>query len=246
MPLNKKDYFYNATTRKVVAIFGSLFNSIYIHRQIGEDKSSSERVPLMFAPRNKLLERIESSEKIDKERVAVRLPRMSFDMTSLSFDENGRLNRINRIPLNNTGTTIWNSVPYIMGMTLNVVSNSLEDVLQIVEQIIPMFSPEYSLSVNDIEAPGKSSDLSIKLVSISPSDEYEGEVASRRVVLWTLDFEVKVRFAGAPIEVKRIESVDVNFIDLNNLEFMSNLHVDSNGAVTITNDYEQQITNDSP
>jgi hypothetical protein len=245
MPLNKKDYFYNATTRKVVAVFGSIFNSIYIHRQIGEDRSSSERVPLMFAPRNKLLERVESSENISKERIAIRLPRMSFEMTSLSFDENARLNRINKIPLTSE-TTIWNSVPYIMGMTLNVVSNSLEDVLQIVEQIIPMFSPEYSLSVNDIEAPGKTSDLSIKLVSVSPSDEYEGEVASRRIVLWTLDFEIKVRFAGAPVQVKRIESVDVNFLDLNNLEFMSNLHVDSDGRVTITNDYEQQITNDSP
>jgi hypothetical protein len=238
--LNKQDYFYNGTIRKVVSVFGSLFNSIYIRRDHEGGRSSSERVPLMYAPRNKLLERVEQRQQ-GPDSIAIRLPRMSFEMSSLTYDENSKLNRMNRIPVSGGTATIWNSVPYIIGMQLNVVSNSLEDVLQIVEQILPSFSPEYTVSIRDIEGPGRVTDVPIKISGVSPSDEYEGEVATRRIVLYTLDFEIKVRFAGAPISVKRIENIDINFFDRDDpFPFISNINIDSDGIVTITNDYDEK------
>ncbi|MCH8476290.1 MAG: tail sheath stabilizer and completion protein, partial [Opitutales bacterium] len=81
-------YHYNQTTRKAVAIFGNLFNRLYVSRNDGKGNYKHERVPLAYSPREKFLSRIREQSKIDDKRIAIRLPRMAFEISSFAYDSN--------------------------------------------------------------------------------------------------------------------------------------------------------------
>ena len=194
-------YFYNQTMRKAVSVFGSVFNNLKIVRQGG----SMERVPLAYAPREKYLERIKNSrDQAGEESVAIKLPRMSFEITNIAYDSNSKLNRMNKrcFPApNNAIDVVYQSVPYRLSMQLNIMSSTQDDALQVFEQIVPYFSPEYTLSVKDMEGPGSLTDIPIVLNAVSITDDYEGDFVSNRLIIYTLDFDMRVKFIG-PVERK--------------------------------------------
>jgi len=190
-------HFYNATIKRVVSVFGTLFNNIIIGRYDGTIMSQTQRVPISYGPRQKFLER--AKQDLGEQRVAIKLPRMSFEITSITYDSSTKLNRMNKTISAGAGTatknTTFQSVPYILGMQLNILTRNQEDALQIVEQILPTFSPEYTVTMKDIEGPGSKTDVPIILDGVSFTDEYEGEFVGRRTLIYTLDFTMKVRFA---------------------------------------------------
>lgn len=204
-------HFYNGTLRKTVAAFGSLFNNIKIVRQLGQNRVSVERVPLMVANRSKLLARVkEQPQGEGADKISVKLPRMSFEIVSLSYNPQMQMQKINK-RITAGGGAVFQSVPYLLSIQLNIVSNTTDESMQIVEQILPTFTPDYVISIKDIEGEGATTDVPIQLEGVSLTDDYEGMFDTRRIILWTLDFQVKIRFAGPTLEYNPIEHIDIGF-----------------------------------
>jgi hypothetical protein len=206
-------YFYNQTMKKAVAVFGTIFNNIKIVRQGG----SMERVPLSYGPKAKFLSRINSdrNEAVNRS-IAIKLPRMAFEITSISYDTTAKLNRMNKrfFPIDGNNTkknTVMQSVPYKLGIQLNILATNQDDALQIFEQILPSFTPEYTIAIKNMEGPDTSTDVPIVLTGVSFSDEYEGSFETRRTLIYTLDFDMRVRFAGTTSEGKIIRIVDTYY-----------------------------------
>jgi hypothetical protein len=212
MSIFNGSHFYNQTLKKCVAVFGTIFNNI----KIVQFQKGEVRVPIAYGPRKKFLARISADtvSAYDKS-VAIKLPRMSFEITSISFDSTAKLNKLNKRILSSSTTTgissVYQSVPYDIGMQLNILAKNQDDALQIFEQILPAFTPEYTIAVKDLEGPGTVTDVPIVLTSTSIQDDYEGDFQTRRTLIYTLDFTMKVKFAGGTTDGKIIRQVDVHF-----------------------------------
>ena len=205
-------HYYNQTLKKTVAVFGTVFNNLKIVRKgVGET-----RVPLAYGPKSKFLARIEQDSSLEDQKLAIKLPRMSFEITSIDRNTSNALNKSNVKLFDVAGTelsknVLKQSVPYDIGMQLNIIAKNQDDALQIFEQIVPTFVPEYTVAIKDMEGPGNSVDVPIILNSTSFEDSYEGDFTTRRTLIYTLDFVVKVRFTGrvSPNAVIRIVDIDL-------------------------------------
>tara|TARA_B110000858_G_scaffold184492_1_gene225759 strand:- start:801 stop:1583 length:783 start_codon:yes stop_codon:yes gene_type:complete len=205
-------YFYHERIRKTVALFGSLFTRIQIQRTTSSGGSYGQvRVPLSYAPRSKFLARIEAAKDLPgDESIAIKLPRMSFEMTAISYDSTRQLSKTNNtLVAGASGTStgrskIRQSTPYIINFSLNVYTNNQDDALQIVEQILPYFAPQYTVTIKPYkEHPSIKEDVPITLQSVSFINEFEGQQESRQYVQYVLDFEVKINFTG-PIDEGKV------------------------------------------
>lgn len=194
-------HFYHATMRKSVAIFGTLFNDMHIVRKDGSGGVlSQQKVPLAYGPKQKFLARLDQNTGTDA-TLAIKLPRMAFEITSLSVNNNDKLQKLNKIVENSSSDvtkkkTIDFFTNYDIGMSLHIMAKNQDDGLQIVEQILPFFQPEYTVSIKPIDNFNFKQDVPITLTSVSFSDEYEGDFVTRRVLTYQLDFTMKMRFYG--------------------------------------------------
>lgn len=198
-------HFYHQKVRKCVGMFGTLFNNIYVIRKNSAGAAISQvKVPLSYAPKEKYLERIrENPDLIDDTRVAIKLPRMSFEITSFTYDATRQLQKIanfNTIGTSNANRQkFFTPVPYSINFQLNIYAKNQDDALQIVEQILPTFNPQYSLTIKPFasEYPTLKEDVPIIIQGVSFADDFEGAVEQRRTIIYTLDFEMKVNFYGS-------------------------------------------------
>tara|TARA_A100001015_G_scaffold288358_1_gene359117 strand:+ start:472 stop:1239 length:768 start_codon:yes stop_codon:yes gene_type:complete len=183
--------FYNQTTKKAVAVFGTIFNNIYTTKP----NKAKERVPIAYGPAQKFITRLNDAGS-DTDRISLKVPRMSFEISSISLDTERSLNKMNKHVYDNAGKSVFQGVPYTIGFTLSIISKDQDSALQIVEQILPTFRPEYTLTVYDMERPGMSSDVPVILTSVAPDDTYEGSYEDSRVLTYTLEFEMKIKYYG--------------------------------------------------
>lgn len=194
-------HFYHATMRKSVAIFGTLFNDMHIVRKDGSGGVlSQQKVPLAYGPKQKFLARLDQNTGTDA-TLAMKLPRMAFEITSISANNNDKLQKLNKIVENNSSDitkkkTINFFTNYDIGMSLHIMAKNQDDGLQIVEQILPFFQPEYTVSIKPIDNFDFKQDVPITLTSVAFADEYEGDFVTRRVLTYQLDFTMKMRFYG--------------------------------------------------
>ena len=148
-------HFYHEKTKKAVALFGRLFNNLYVVRQNSSGAVISQvKVPLSYAPKQKFLERIrENPDLTNDTKVAIKLPRMSFEITAITYDAARQLAKVgNFTTVASTGDNtkrqkFFNPVPYNINFQLNVFTKSQDDALQVVEQILPTFNPQYALTI---------------------------------------------------------------------------------------------------
>ena len=197
-------YFYHEKVRKAVAIFGRLFNNIYVLRKNSSGSVVSQvKAPLSYAPKSKYLDRIrENPSLIDNSQVAIKLPRMSFEITSFAYDTTRQLAKTSTFntlgSVSTTRQSFFAPVPYTLTFQLNVYAKSHDDALQIVEQILPYFNPQYTLSVKPFPTayPEFKEDVPIAIQSLSFTDDYDGALEQRRTIIYTLDFEMKINFHG--------------------------------------------------
>lgn len=209
-------HFYHQKVRTCVAIFGKLFNNIYVVRP-----SSQLKVPLSYAPKQKYLERIrENPDLNNNSQVAIKLPRMSFEITSFAYDATRQLTKVSNF--NTFGTSnanrqkFYSPVPYSVNFQLNVYAKSQDDALQIVEQILPTFNPQYTLTIKPFstEYPDFKEDIPIVIQGLSFSDDFEGAMEQRRTIIYTLDFEMKVSFYGPINTGDIIRTSKATFFDI--------------------------------
>lgn len=212
-------WFYNKRVRTAVSVFGSIFNNLHVLRQNSAGETISQvKVPLSYAPKRSFIDRLAEMQKGEEaeRRVAIKLPRMSFEITNLVYDAERQLPKVNQFTRSVTDVTkkkkFYTSVPYTMGFQLNVYAKSQDDALQIVEQVIPYFNPQYTLSVKPFTDYAEIvEDVPIILNGISFSDDFEGSVGQRRTIIYTLDFEMKMSFYGPDKDSSIIREVDANF-----------------------------------
>lgn len=210
-------HFYHATMRKTVAVFGTLFNNLTIIRKNGSGGVVNQiKVPLAYGPKQKFLARIDQ-QLDDDSSMAIKLPRMSFEITALDLDTNQKMQKglsaacSERSDDPTNVKSIKHAVAYNIGMQLNVMAKNQDDGLQVLEQILPYFQPEYTVAINPIDDMTFSQDVPIVLNSVAVNDDYEGDLAERRVLVYTLDFVMKMKFYGPTSESGIIKSIDVNF-----------------------------------
>ena len=192
------NYFYNETIRKTVIAFGTLFNDIKIKKFGSDGKTISQiKVPIAYGPMQRFLARIEQQTNFD-DNVAITLPRISFELTSYSYDPTRKASPITKFT--GKGSTkskhkkIFLPVPYEIGFRLSFAAKLQDDSLQILEQILPHFQPSFSVTVNMLEGVEEKRDIPFTLANVSFSDEYEGDFSTRRFIQYDLDFVAKTYF----------------------------------------------------
>ncbi len=192
-------YYYNEIIRKTIISFGTLFNDIHIkHKDNSEDVISDMRVGLSYGPMQKFLAKIEQQEDLTKP-VAITLPRMSFEMTSIQYDSSrktGIVQTFKACDKNGKVKKVFMPVPYNIGFELNIFTKLNDDALQIVEQILPFFQPSFNVTVDLVESIGEKRDVPIVLDSIDFQDDYEGSFQTRRALIYTLRFTAKTYIFG--------------------------------------------------
>lgn len=195
------EYFYHQILRKTIVSFGTLFNNINIQQTDEQGNVTSIRkVPLAYGPTQKFLARLEQSPDLNKP-VQITLPRMSFEFTGLNYDASRKLAPTQSFTtvLKSDNTDIrraYMPVPYNMEFELSVMTQLNDDMLQIVEQILPYFQPSYTLSVDLVETIGEKRDIPLTLENIAMQDDYEGDFSTRRVLIYTLRFTAKTYLFG--------------------------------------------------
>lgn len=217
-------HFYHAKTKKAVALFGRLFNNIYVIRKNSSGAVISQvKVPLSYAPKNKFLERVRENPSLtDDTQVAIKLPRMSFEISSISYDAQRQLAKVgNFTSTSSDGSTskrqkFFNPVPYSINFQLNAYAKSQDDALQIVEQILPTFNPQYALTIKPFstEFPAFKEDIQVIIQSVSFSDDFEGAMEQRRTIIYSLDFEMKLSYHGPIADQSIIRTSTAKFFDI--------------------------------
>jgi len=202
----RNQHFYHQHVRKAIIAFGTLFNGIYVRRlDDSGDVTQSLKVPLSYAPKQKFIDRIREVPEIDETRkgVAITLPRMGFEITTFNYDASRKLALTQNVRavetpgVTNTGVRhAFVSTPYNMGIGMSVFAKNQDDGLQIIEQILPYFNPDFNVTVNMIPELGVKNDLQIILDSIDYQDEWEGSFDKRLSVIWNLNFTMKLNFFG--------------------------------------------------
>jgi hypothetical protein len=195
--------FYHGIIRKTIVSFGSLFSDIYIDRK-KDDSVNGEtlqrlQIPLSYAPKEKWIVRIDSDPNLEN-HTYTSLPRMSFEITGYQYDATRKTNRMQKITCGegSTGMTyMYAPVPYDVQISLYVLTKTQEDAMQIIEQILPTFTPEYTLSIKIVPEMDVIQDIPIILNSISVQDDYDGDFQTRRFVTHTLNFTLKTNLFGA-------------------------------------------------
>ena len=195
------EYFYHEILRKTVIGFGTLFNNIEV-RQTNNQKEvvSILKVPLAYGPIQKFLARVEQQPNLNSQ-VQITLPRMSFEFTGLSYDTARKLTTTQTFLSKSVtdGTDIrktYMPVPYNMDFELSIMTKLNDDMLQIIEQILPYFQPSYVLTINLVDSIGEKRDIPIVLESVTMEDDYEGDYTTRRALIYTLKFVAKVYLFG--------------------------------------------------
>ena len=188
-------HFYNRTIRKVVTAFGTVFNDILLQRYNLNNTVKKEifKVPLSYGAKEKYLTRITSDPTLTK-AVNIVVPRISFEMVSMTYDTSRKLNSLIRNFAANTSTSIktqFNPIPYNFDFNLSIYVRNTEDGTQILEQILPFFTPDFTVTVNFISEMNQKYDMPIILNSVQSTVDYEGDMMNTRLIMWDLQFTAK-------------------------------------------------------
>lgn len=196
--LNKQVY-YHGTTKKAIIAFGNLFNDLHIERYgAAGDLQQRIKVPISYAPKEKFLAREQQQPDIDGAKVEVILPRLAFEITGFERDKDRQMNALQtrRAVINGAVASAPTPVPYNLNVTLYAIAKTQDDALQIMEQIVPMFTPTYTLTINAIPEIGLTDDLPITLESISHEDDYDAAFVQRRQIIWVFNFVISMNYFG--------------------------------------------------
>ena len=209
--------FYHETMRKIVVSFGTLFNNIQIVRKNSTGAIvQSMKVPLAYGPQQKFLARLNADPALGA-KVAVTLPRLGFEMNGITYDPSRKLNRVQKFrKVKSSGDdsgkldTQYMPVPYNIEFTLYAMAKNSDDALQIVEQILPYFQPDYTLTINDMADMGIKRDVPIILNDVSYEDNYQGDFTERRAIIYTMTFTAKFYLYGPVTSTSVIKTVQVD------------------------------------
>jgi hypothetical protein len=217
-------HFYNRTIRKVVTAFGTMFNDIQLQRYNKDGTQAYEifKVPLSYGSKEKYLTRITSDPDLTKS-IATTIPRMSFELTGMSYDTSRKLpTTIRNFSANNSTTSLQTQylpVPYDFEFSMSIYVRNTEDGTQILEQILPFFTPDFNVTVNFIPGMDQKYDMPVKLNSVNSTTDYEGDFMSTRLIMWDLTFTAKA-YIWPPVQNGKIirQTTENVYINVDSLD----------------------------
>lgn len=189
--------YYHGLLRKYVALFGTLFNEVYINRPNTDSNIiNTIKVPISYGPSDKTIARLDGDPNLNR-MPAIVLPRMAFEIDKISYANDRKLPTVNRSKVSQISsdpdklTYIYNPVPYDIDFSLYIMVKNADDGARIVEQILPFFTPEWTVTAQLINDPNIVMDIPVILTGVNLEDEYEANFEQRRVLTWTLTFTLK-------------------------------------------------------
>ena len=189
------EFYYHSAIRKYIIMFGNMFNDISVVRFNNAGAAvQSLTVPIAYGPKEKFLARLRQNADLGNE-VATTLPRLSFEITGFNYDSTRAMNKQNRITSigsgNNTLRSGWAPAPYNIDISLYAMFANNEDAVQVVEQILPYFRPEWTNSVKIVPSLGIYVDVPTIMTGMTLEDTYEADFQTRRAIIYTFNFTVK-------------------------------------------------------
>lgn len=218
----ERKYFYPNIIEKVTTSFMSLFTDIRIAKYDNNSFLNYRNVPITFGLKQKFLTARTKEGQFD---FSFSLPRLSVMLTALN-QQPEKVQGSELLPyLNPISSTEFNTVfrptPYSLEFTLSILSLHLTECNQILEQIVPFFTPYRIITIREIDAiPSFTRDLKILLTGVTPTFQEEIGEDDVRKFIWDLTFKVDC-FLYKPILISKIiKTVKVELLDLNtsNLE----------------------------
>ena len=202
-------HFYHQSLRRLVIAFGTIFNNIVIHRKDSSGNVvQSIKVPLAYSPKEKFITRLDQQADLDSREVAITLPRMGFEIAGIAYDATRKLQKLGKVrAVKSSSPSImdyqYNPVPYNISFNLYSFTATAEGGLQIIEQILPYFQPDYTVTINTIPSMNIKRDVPVILNSVNYEDSYDGAYTQRRAVTYTLGFTAKTYLYG-PVYSQRV------------------------------------------
>lgn len=212
--------FYHGTLRRYVIMFGNLFNEIQINRfdSLG-NKTQTVHVPIAYGPKQRFIERA-LVDPTGFKTVSITLPTIGFAMNSMTYAPQRKIgsglkykNSFNTTTKN--FSSVYSPIPYDFSFSLFIMTRNSEDGIQIIEQILPFFTPDFTVTMKVLPEMGITLDVPIELTTISSDDTYEGDFETKRVLTWDLDFIVKGYLFGPVTKTPYITDAEISTFDLN-------------------------------
>lgn len=208
-------YSYHSLMRKYVIMFGSLFDDIVIQRYNASGTSIQNiPVPISYAPKEKWVV-IRSEDQLKP--IAITLPRLSFYCNNIGLDLEGRkTSSLNKIiqptSLNSEFISSFNQIPYKLDFDLYVIAKNYDDMFQMIEQIIPYFQRTFTPTVKLLDQFDRVWDIPVRMKGMNMQEAYDGDFEKRRVIIYTIQFEIDAWFFGPVTKGGIIKRVRNDFI----------------------------------
>ncbi len=239
-------YFYNETIKRCVSVFGTMFNNIDVKKTKADGTVLTiVKVPISYGPSQRFIDRLAEEPNLsDNMRSAISLPRISFELSGFQYDSQRQQNKLIRHAKTSMESDNANRkfqyapAPYDLNFTLSILAKNQNDALQIVEQILPYFQPEYTVTMKMIDDLSDNRDVPIVLNSVNYDDQYEGSFEDRRVIEYTLDFTMKTYFFGPVYTGKIIKNVIERDYVSSALGQFTTTQIDEAGLVKEVKHYE--------
>jgi hypothetical protein len=205
--------YYPAIIKKTIASFGKLFSGIQIERKDNNGNLiQTVNVPIAYSNKEKWVTRTEQDAS-QTNNTQITLPRLAFEITNYSYDSTRKVNKNNRLGNTNQNLTSniqYSGVPYNLDVSLYLITKTIEDGLVVMEKILPMFTPNYTISINAVPEMNVVKDVPIILNSVTVDDNYENEISARREIIHTFSFTLKLELFGSIATSSVIKHVNVN------------------------------------
>ena len=217
--------------RKYVAAFGTIFSQIQIVREepavsgkvfpvsLADEGKIDQfiRVPLEYAAKDKLLARIAADPAIARPD-ALSLPRITFQMRDMKYNSDRKLRSRQRFMVTEDAVAgqykeILDPVPYDLHFTVLIATKYQIEGNQIIEQILPYFTPTFPLTLALIPEMNIIQDAPVVLNSVTCEDKFDGKFEERRAILWTLEFTMQAVLFGPIRRHPIIKFANTNMYD---------------------------------
>ena len=233
--------FRHATIKNTILAFGALFSKVKIIRpDLVSGNDQIIHVPITYGPKEKIFVRVNQDQNFSNQ-VMITLPRMAFEITSITFDSSRSLNKNQKIlchKQDGSVSGVFAPVPYNINIALYAITKGTEDGLDIIEQILPTFMPEYTATVKTIQNMNITQDIPFVLNSVSIMDDYEGDFSTKRLVTTTFDFTAKLNLYGSPGDAKYITRTETSVNNIQGTDTIAE-HVSEGDPITgeVTQDF---------
>jgi len=206
-------YFYNACISKTIIAFGDLMSNLVIKRDDGNGVTQAQPVPISYGSSKKYIAILQNRPDVNDIPVAITLPRISFQMTGLSLDNERKLSPAHTFSAISANERVASFMPMPIQLTmeLSILAKNQSDALQIIEQIIPWFHPSLAVSMRFVEGFTEERDVIFSLDNIGYQDSFEGDFTERAYLEWTLVFTARSYIFSGAFGQKDIRKVVANY-----------------------------------